>query len=469
VSQYVIVGNTLASLIAAYELARQGKEVTLIKHKGGWGGHFSGLQINGEHFDAGMTIVELTSTNLQAEPDLASYDSLIRNDVGRFFGLVKKFVSEHFELREIEQPQSYFRGGWSDDFLLCNSFALFDRFSAEEKALIVKQLESRDSSDWQHASQKIILQAAHTAASYQQTSIFNHGELVHQALIDPFVKKLTGSGSENIASIFHRRLWAPLYYPETIAQAAKGELDHFGGTIIHYPSRSSFNGFARGFIEQLNAMKTVTLIEAEVEQLDTANNMIVVEGVEPVKYKSLAWGGALPECQRLLGLQPIKDTQTARANLGFEFLQLDSKKILKPFSIAFVFDENIPFYRVSNQSYCASIDDQRSKLIVEYNTDYLHAQGFDGAEALSKATVSGLIEMGIINDASAIISSDVKIIPRLLPLPTMQYYECARQNIEMVQSHCPDIALMGDSTSIASRSFADHIVQGLQYAHSQGG
>lgn len=465
---HIIVGNTLAALIAAYETARKDIDVTLIKHKGGWGGHFSGLTIDGEHFDAGMTIVELTSTNLESKPALASYDSLIRNDVGRFFGIVERYISEHFPLRIIEQPQSYFRGDWYGDFLLCNSFDAFNAFNQAERDIIAGQLDGQSNTDWRHAANKIRLQQQHTAASYQQTSLFNHGEHLHNHLIDPFVRKLTGHGSENIASIFHRRLWAPLYYPETLVLAARGEIDHFGDTVTHYPSQSSFYGFAHGFVERLKALDTVTVIEADVEQLDIDAQTLSVSGVDqPIAYHSLAWGGALAECQRLLGLQSIADTQTNRANLSFEFLEVDSARINRAFSIAFVFDQNIPFYRVTNQSACAAMQTDKSKLIVEYNTDFIKARGIQNAADISKATVSGLMQMGIIDSSDAVLGSNVKMIPRLLPMPALQYYECALRNIEMVQSHCPDIRLMGDSTSIASRSFADHIVQGLQYADAQ--
>ena len=85
---HLIIGNCIAALVASLELAKKGNEVILISNGDKWGGHFSGIEIDNIHYDLGMAVVELTSTNAECEPDIKSYNTLVRNDVGRFFNFL---------------------------------------------------------------------------------------------------------------------------------------------------------------------------------------------------------------------------------------------------------------------------------------------------------------------------------------------------------------------------------------------
>ena len=137
----VIVGSSLSALVAATELARSGQQVTLIKHGGSWGGHFAGLDKNGLHFDAGMNIVELTSSNASNDADLSSYNLNTRNDVGRFFPRIKAFIEDLQPIRVIRQPESLYQGKLVKDFLLCNNFEILTLLSPSERSRAVLELE----------------------------------------------------------------------------------------------------------------------------------------------------------------------------------------------------------------------------------------------------------------------------------------------------------------------------------------
>ncbi len=461
----MIIGNSLACIVSAYELGKRGEKVTLIKHRGQWGAHFGGVDTCGVHYDAGMAIVELTSTNLEENPALASYDLRVRNDVGRFYGIVKPYIENHVPMREIEQPESYYRGTWNSDFLLCNSFEVMTRMNPAERELIASQLADRDPNDWKHASRKIKCQDLHAIGNYRETSIYNHGAHLHSQLIEPFVRKLTGGGPEQISSLYHRRLWCPLYYPDTLREAALAGGGRFGNTVIHYPVASSFRGFADVFLGMMEEMENVELILEPISGIDRAAGVVHFEGGrDAVGYSTLAWGGNLFDAQRLLGVDGITDDHSLRANLTFEFMVIDSKKLTKEFSIAFVLDGNVPCYRVTNQSVCAGESEEGARLIIEYNTDHLDRLGIRTEREVQRTSVATLIEMGIIADAGAVKASDVKAIPQLLPLCTNHYNECSKANIQLVREACPEVCLMGDASGISTRSFADNIVQGLKYA-----
>ena len=75
----LLIGNNMALLVAACELSRRGRKVTMLADGKPLGGHFSGLKVEGHSFDLGMVLLEkLTST--QRGADLASYNAARRND-----------------------------------------------------------------------------------------------------------------------------------------------------------------------------------------------------------------------------------------------------------------------------------------------------------------------------------------------------------------------------------------------------
>lgn len=463
----IIIGNSLACLVSAYELGRRGEKVTLIKHRGPWGAHFGGIEACGTHFDAGMSIVELTSNNYEAKPDLGTYDAEIRNDVGRFNSLVESFLRTHVPLREIRQPESYFRGSWNSDFLLCNSFEVLGRMNSAERKLIAEQIAGRDCKSWKHASLKVKRQDLHAIGNYLETSIYNHGAHAHSQLIEPFVRKLTGGGAEAVSSLYHRRLWCPLYYPETFREAALAGGGQFGETVMHYPANNTFRAFGDALVEKLRSMDNVEMVANLVAGIDASDKAIHFEGGRPsLRYSKFAWGGKILEAQLLLGIDIIQDSKSKRANLAFDLLLVDSSMIENEFSIVFIIDGNVPSYRITNLSVCSGQYGKESRLMIEYNTDHLVQRGIITKEQIHNTSVATLIEMGIISNPAAIIATEVKVIPQLLPLCSIHYNECTKANTQLIREACPEIAFMGDSSGITTRSFADNIVHGLKFAET---
>ena len=81
----IVVGNSVAAMIASLTLAEGGWRVMLVTPSRRFGGHFGGIPVGDVIFDAGMVLLEFTSFNAAQEADLRTYDPRRRNDVGRFF------------------------------------------------------------------------------------------------------------------------------------------------------------------------------------------------------------------------------------------------------------------------------------------------------------------------------------------------------------------------------------------------
>ena len=462
-TETAIIGTSLACLVAAYKIAERGEQVTLISNGGRWGGHFAGIETCGQHYDAGMAIVELTSRLAEEQPALEGYTIFRRNDVGRYVKTVENFLQEIVPLRIIDTPQSYYRASWNDDFLLCNKFEVFRHWRAEEKAMAIHELKNRDASDWRHASKKIAKQSMHECASYHEVSHYNHGAHVHQQLIEPFVNKLTAVDSRHVSAIYHRRLWSPMYYPNTIVEAIAGEIESIADTVIHYPEKGSFATFPQVLIDSLNGCDNATVVNAKVKSVDSKQKQVSLHNGEQIDYEHIAWGGKLFDAYSAFGGEMMQDYATRRANLTFAFFTLDSARLKKDFSILFVLDPDVHAYRVTNPTNCAGEDSATTRIMIEFNTDVLARRGVT-PQQVRQQSITTLIQLGVIEDHTAVRQIDVKALPKFLPIANLHYNELTKINVSQLQEYHHGLALIGDSSGMSTRSFADNIVQGLKYA-----
>ena len=97
---FVICGNNTGALVSAIELAKK-HSVAIINPSTNWGGHFSGLPINGESFDIGMNFFEFTTFH-KSSNDIMSYNPSVRNDSARFFKLVEEYAASRVDYVEVD-------------------------------------------------------------------------------------------------------------------------------------------------------------------------------------------------------------------------------------------------------------------------------------------------------------------------------------------------------------------------------
>ena len=459
---HIIVGTSIASLVAAHKLAEAKEKVTLIPNGGKWGAHFAGIDICNSHFDTGMTIIELGSNHTQTQSNLAEYDRNKRNDVGKYLGLVKEYLNELLPIREIDTPQSYFRGQWYNDFILSNNLDILDGFNQQEKQNIIDELSNRNSLNWRHSSNKLKQQKVYSTASYYEVSNYNHSELIHNQIIEPFIKKLTNLSTQKISALYHRRLWVPLYYPETLIQYLKGEIKQFTQTSIHYPTNSSLKGVVDALLRKINPHKNCTIIDEKIKTIDYTNKKVLLENNTHLNYESMAWGGSLAAAFKTFEVDSIKDYNTVRVSLTFAFAIISRKKLKKDFSVLFHLDKESPCYRITNLSNCCGETNDNIRVVLEYNTDYL--QQNNSESEVKQTCEKTLTQLGIIDNKKDILDMSIKTVPKVLPMPTEQYNTITNHNLELLESHLKGLTLMGNSSGTSTRSFADNIVQGLQYS-----
>ncbi len=148
-----------------------------------------------------------------------------------------------------------------------------------------------------------------------RTSTFLHGAKFHDTFIEPMCRKITGRSSAEISAKYHRSIWLPLYWPQTLRARASIR------TPFYYPA----GGYAGIVSEYFNGHKR--------------------------------------------GAGDSSEGASRRSNHDQEAAEIRTAYVVaapaQRFSVAFIVDDS-PIYRVTDMDVCAGIDAPEHRLIVEY-------------------------------------------------------------------------------------------------------
>lgn len=481
---HAIVGNTLAAMVAALELAKQGKKVVLINPTDAknvaLGGHFSGITSHGELFDIGLVSLEFSSFSQQAGwQDLPSYNPSLRNDVGRFFNVAHDWLSTFIGTHVISTPQMLVGGQWFDDVLSANAFHTFRQLPFANSMRDEMVLFSANAQ--LHAIKKTSAKIYNTL-DYATASIANHGYIFHHKLIAPYLKKVLGISPNEMLARYHRIAWLPMYWPETLKKTLKGERIRLPSSQFSYPSKSSVAALIKKIADLIKKNSNITIVQSGIAcikamPINTQQNgwQIILNNAMPVACEHLAWSNS--PASLLLALnekpQPVIEKKAALALL---FLQIPSDTLCHSASVMNVVDSHYSIYRVTNQSACA--DNQASfaqrpmtQLIAEFNCDYFNqcyqANVTLTDDQIARYLIKELIEMGIIKTADCKIAAEIKRLPNGFLIPDLAAKTACEKDIAKLEKFYPNITRMGMSSGFFVTSFNDQIVQGLQFAATQ--
>ena len=466
----IIVGSSLTGLVAALELAKQKQTVLLISPSAMPGGHFAGVLAMGRRFDVGMVIMELTSFNADKGADLRTYDLNVRNDVGRFFPIIKTYIEKYVDLVLTPRPKTFFRGQCYDDFFLTNSFEVLGALSAGEREIVRSELEGLLQPDNQlHARFKSRERERFLEASFSAVSKANHGSTIHHLFVEPFLRKVLNTGSESISALAHRLCWLPLYYPETLLSQFGNTPQTLGDTHFHYPAGSTMHALPEALMAALANEATATIEVDRVTRIDSGSQRITTLGGQTFSYGKLLWLEEPATFMKAVGAEtPIKETAVPqlRASLAMCFFVVSKMAITKSVSSVFIVDEDLHAYRYSNLQVCSGGQDVDVKLVVEFNMDRLNSHGIAEDDAIIAEGLKTLLHLGVINDPSSVQNASVLRLPNRLHIPTpSSLNEFARQRQAALSTFTDDtVVLGGNSSGVETKSFADCIAQGLKFA-----
>jgi len=458
-TNWLIFGSGMSALVLAERLGNAGKEVVLINPSRSWGGIFSGIGINGEIYDVGMTNFEF---DLFGEPadDLDHYSPDCKADVGRYVHFVKNYLSRFVQTAPLPTPRMCFGGELVDDLIISNRFDVVRTLPAEVKQKICAELgEILGRPNPLHPRTKKEPGSPLASTSFEQVSRVNHGNTFHELFIEPIFGKILGIPTREIEGVFHRNGWAPLFYPESLLSQFTAEPQALKPTIFSYPADPHFGAFIGRIASAVKSLPSVTVIEGAKEvDVDAAASTLRV-GESSFSFNRLAWGA---DPAQLLGPDGALQTPGRRANLDLFFLRVKAEDLAHRFAVLIDPETASPFYRITDQSVCAGEQGPEHKIILECNSSNWDEQSPERNQRWEAA----LRRYGI--DPTAVLSCERRNFNSALGIPSHVQMKQFNQRRERIKQTFGRVSLIGPASGYVSVTLNDHIIQALKIAHQEG-
>lgn len=460
----VIVGNALAGMVSALDLARQGKQVTLVNPGGPLGGYFSGLDIEGEMFDAGLVKFELDGYLSQVS-QLSSYDPMVRNDVGRFLNIVHDWALQYAPLHQFDMPKMWLQNKVYDDVVLSNCYHTFSQLPFAQES--IKELQTLPSPAL-HAREKANGPSYH-ALDYLTASLANHGQSMHAHIVAPYLMKAQGVTADKMLARYHRVAWLPLFYPETLLASFQGKPVPLNPTVFHYPKQGAVGGICKQVKQQVLSHPNITYVQQPVQSVKkTATGWRLQLAESSVEGAHLAWTGAPAALLKALGRQPTV-VQEIKSPIAVLFLRIKKADVRNVYTILHVLDMDKCAYRITNQTACADNHTDDMNIVVEFNQDYfkqLYGEAASDAQIVTKL-LAELASMEMIVAESSPLIAVIKRIPGGFLVPDAAARDAWEQDRQAVADLHPEIALLAMSSGFFATSLNDQVIQGLHYAQTR--
>jgi monoamine oxidase len=463
----IIVGNALAGMVSALELARSGKQVTLVNSGGPLGGYFAGLEIDGVMFDAGLVKFELDGYLAQVNTaNLSSYDPKRRNDIGRFLNIVHDWALQYQALHQFDMPKMWIDNKAYDDVVLANAYHSFSQLPFAQDS--IAELQTSKPTMEIHAREKSVGEAYHTL-DYATASLANHGKTMHEKIIAPYLLKAQGVSADQVLARYHRVTWLPLFYPETLLDSFQGKAVALQPTVFHYPKQGGVGSIVKQVKQQVLAHPNITYIQQAVKKVEKSGDIWSVQLADTkLSATHLAWTGAPAQLLKAMGLEPTV-VQEIKSPIAVLFLRIKKVDIRHVYTLLHVLDLDKCIYRITNQTACAdnTLDDMN--IVVEFNQDYFkkcYGEASDDQFIIDKL-LAELADMQMIAANTQPLIATIKRIPGGFLVPDAAARDAWEQDQNTVIKTAPDIALLAMSSGFFATSLNDQVIQGMYYALSR--
>jgi len=448
-SDAVLIGNNLAILIAADALARNGVEVTIITDGRRMGGHFYGFSDGDLNFDIGVVFLEWLKLG-GPKPSLQTYNPAIRYDWTRFATAGAEWVFAQDPGILIPTPETYIEGRTVPDLIYSNRI---DVLRGQTDVL-----PNIDVDPAKHASQKLIPGAFDTLL-YDEAVELNHGAALHARFIAPFMDKLLVGTSKKYLARYHRNVWAPLYYPETLAAEIKGQPHSLKENALYTTTGGYVGHLARVMLQRLEKGGNARILSSPIQSLSYDGTWhAALEDGSKVDAARIALGLANERIASLLNIAPPKPSEAL--NVQVVLATVKRAAITKPRSIVAIVDPAFKAYRLYDQDYSAGLDPSEHRVSIEANANLL--EGVDASETL-RGEIQTLMGIENIKDICIVKSLSIK---NVLPLPTPDHIADMQDFAIRLAKAAPNALMTGAHGGYGVATLNDQIIQGLMVAEA---
>lgn len=332
-----IVGSNAAALFFLDMVS--GKYPILFSKCGQLGSGWAGIVHEKYLLDLGQRYFELDFENRETlSIDKFDADSSQRD----FIHIIDKYIrSKGHELERIK-VETYFR----KSIVACpmetaDIRGVASKFSFQEKKQIQSELANRDVASKFEMSRVGYQSFKAEQFDLKNMMMHNHGSTFNKIVLEPFVKKF-GVDLGDVPLKLRRKLWLPLFYPDTILQNCAGNISEFEPFRPHFRIKGkSTSFFIRDIIDKLrindSALSRALAPDQNLDYQDVLSNQ---------KLENVFVCGSIESIAKSLGVKiAIK-----KKKIRVVWLETNNNDVLRHIDYLSVIDGDIPFLRLSSSS-----------------------------------------------------------------------------------------------------------------------
>lgn len=254
-----IYGSNLAALVCAVELVRKGLSLRLkFESSSILGGHFSGLQLESKKIDLGMVLLE---------PRFSDVQKPVSEYCGQFGRLLNDFNRSVFDWlddqnigRQLVKVQTVYQNRLYEDFMISDSLKVLDALNISYDEIEKLKTQMLDDPNHLHPRNKNDISVGQMPMADFFPEVY--GNQISEFLLQ-IAEKIGGPDALQLPVQFHRLLWLPLYYPESIIGYIESEEDSLNKLEFWSPQEGGVSGVVQHFIRILEESES-----AHVESID---------------------------------------------------------------------------------------------------------------------------------------------------------------------------------------------------------
>ena len=460
-SERIVVGGSIAALVAADALAARGEHVRLLLPERGVGGGFAAIRREGRVLELGVRLLELAYEGTSpTPPPLSDY----RPALGAhrpYAATIDAWTREllNGRVQEVARPRMFFDGRIVDDlYFTTDVLALREALDPVERAEIAEQAQTATDEtgsdagllDPSRASELEELSAA-------MASRRNHGERFHDRFIAPIAEKIVAGGAEDVPASMRRKIWIPLFWPATLAQACNG------GEVAFRPERPFHTVTPDGCGDLVEALRA-RIESAECTRVETAGRL---ERLAPASGEELELTfstlGALHARHPILGSAPGElfaaagtDYSPASARSVICWLEASPEDLNEEVpSLLNVVDRELPTLRVSSSGRGAP---GTQLLTVELRHDTPEGE-------IPAAAIASLQHIGLLREGAR-VNVVMSAAAATFALPTRENSASFSHAHDRLLGLDLDAEIVGGACDFGADALGEQIVQGLRAAEA---
>ena len=448
----VVVGGSVAALVAADARLRRGGEVELLLPARGVGGGFAPLEVDGRRLGIGVRLLEIDREDAGDPPPLARYRpgpnghaDFVRHVAEWVVGLVGP------RLREVDRPAMALDGRLVDDiYFTVDLEGLATALPADE----ARRTAAEAAAACRETGDAGVLDGDHDllACSLEDASRANHGDTFHRRFIASMCAKIHPGGAAAVPAALRRKVWMPLFHPRTLTRAASGEATGFRPRRpFHTVEPGGMGEVVEALLARIRSAPAARIVRAgRLERAERCGRGVTAlrfeDGVERQVARPVIGTGAQEIFAAVgAGYAP------ARVPMALAWAEVAERDVLALPSLVHAPDPRIAAFRVS------PCDDHRpgSRL---FTLELRHDTRPDDVEG---AVRDSLARMGLVREGAPI-----EVVHRLIgPAfadPSWAEVEAFARARAALETAGLDAEVVGGAAAFGADTFNEQVIQGLR-------